>query len=336
MALDLPALERPAKATSAPRSGGQSAKVGELSKYDTWEKFRWDTLRQLVSEHRAHCRTSRGSNKCLNSREFLVSGQMRGYNGGPFYKPPGSGRAVPLRNVSALGQFEAIITMYKRFISQCGLISLAIIGLVLSHQAVAQNVQQLVATCAACHGTDGNGPIPDYPKLAGLGEKYLLKQLRDIQAAQQASDEKPAGAREVPLMAGLLVNLSDDDLQAIAAFYANQSMTLTGATPNKTVKLNSGETAESLDVGENLYRYGNQRTGVPACSGCHSPTGAGNAPAAFPRLGGQYPNYVAQQLRNFRGGERTNDGEAQVMRQVAELMSDAEITAVANYISGLH
>jgi len=202
--------------------------------------------------------------------------------------------------------------------------------------AQTSDVQQLVATCAACHGSDGNGPIPDYPKLAGLGEGYLLKQLQDIRAAQQAGGEAPLGTRDIPLMAGLLANMSDADLQAVAAYYANQSLLMTGATANQKVKLNSGETADSLAVGENLYRYGNQRTGVPACSGCHSPRGLGNAPAGYPRVGGQYPNYIAQQLRNFRGGERTNDGESQVMRQVAELLSDAEIAAVANYISGLH
>jgi len=228
--------------------------------------------------------------------------------------------------------------MHRRYISFLGLIGLASLLLAWTNISVAQgNVQQLVATCAACHGSDGNGPIPDYPKLAGLGEKYLLKQLHNIQAAQKANGgEMPEGARDVPLMAGLLVNMSDSDLEAIAAYFANQNLAMSGASANVKVKLNTGESVDSLPLGENLYRYGNQRTGVPACSGCHSPTGAGNAPAGYPRLGGQYSKYVAQQLRNFRGGERTNDGESQVMRQVAELLSDAEITAVANYISGLH
>jgi cytochrome c553 len=229
--------------------------------------------------------------------------------------------------------------MYKPYSLIFRLSGLIAIFLAWTSVATAQsnNVQQLVSTCAACHGSDGNGFIPDYPKLAGLGENYLLKQLRDIQASQTAGGETlPDGARKVDLMAGLLKDLSDSDLQAIAAFYANQSLAMTGATADLKVKVNSGEQVDSLALGENLYRYGNQRTGVPACSGCHSPTGQGNSPAGFPRLGGQYPNYVAQQLKNFRGGERTNDGESQVMRQVAELMSDAEISAVANYVSGLH
>ena len=77
-------------------------------------------------------------------------------------------------------------------------------------------------------------------------------------------------------------------------------------------------------------------TGVPACSGCHSPTGLGNGPAGYPRLGGQHAAYIEKQLKNFRAGERANDGEAKVMRQVAQQLSDAEISAVANYIAGLH
>jgi len=227
---------------------------------------------------------------------------------------------------------------HTSFIGLCGLFSLLTVW---AAGAVAQgsaNVEQLVATCAACHGADGNSLTPDYPNIAGLGEKYLLKQLQDIRLAQLPAKDgtAPEGGRKIDFMAGMLVNLSDQDLRAIAAYYANQSMAMTGATGGTKVKLNSGEQVDSLVLGENLYRYGNQRTGVPACSGCHSPTGKGNAPAGYPRLGGQYPAYLSKQLTAFRGGERTNDGESQVMRQVAELMSDAEITAVANYIAGLH
>ena len=102
------------------------------------------------------------------------------------------------------------------------------------------------------------------------------------------------------------------------------------------MRLGSGLETDALALGERIYRAGNIETGVPACSGCHSPTGKGNAPAGYPRLGGQYAEYTEKQLRAFRGGERTNDGDQQTMRQIAEHMTDAEIIAVANYIAGLN
>lgn len=193
-----------------------------------------------------------------------------------------------------------------------------------------------VAVCAACHGIDGNSPAPTFPKIAGLGEAYLLKQLQDIQAWDNASaDSKASVGRAVPEMTGMLKGLSDQDLADMAAFYAEQSMQLSGSEEQE-VRVNSGAIVDGLALGEQVYRAGNHETGVPACTGCHSPTGQGNAPAAYPRLGGQYAQYVEKQLKAFRAGERTNDGDSMVMRLVAKNMSDAEITAVANYIAGLN
>ncbi len=193
-----------------------------------------------------------------------------------------------------------------------------------------------VAVCAACHGGDGNSPMPTFPKIAGLGEAYLLKQLQDIQDWDKASaDNKATTGRAIPEMTGILSALSAQDLADIAAFYADQTMQLSGAK-EMTVKVNSGAEVDALKLGEHLYRAGNMETGVPACIGCHSPRGQGNAPAAYPRLGGQFPEYIEKQLKAFRGGERTNDGEASIMRLTAKNLSDAEIKAVANYIAGLN
>ncbi|MCY1404120.1 Cytochrome c4 [compost metagenome] len=75
---------------------------------------------------------------------------------------------------------------------------------------------------------------------------------------------------------------------------------------------------------------------MPACTGCHSPTGVGNATAGFPRLGGQHAGYVAKQLTNFREGDRTNDGDSMMMRGVAAKLSNKDIAAISSYIQGLH
>lgn len=180
----------------------------------------------------------------------------------------------------------------------------------------------LVAACGACHGADGNSQAPTFPKLAGQGEKYLVKQLEDIKS----------GARTVPEMTGQLDTLSAVDFDNIAAYYASQKITLAGAKNDK----------ELLALGEKIYRAGNVEAGVPACMGCHSPTGVGNAPAGFPAVGGQHADYIAKQLKDFRTGAeytdkgRRNDGDIRIMRDGVARMSDREIEAVSNYISGLH
>ncbi|WP_346838344.1 c-type cytochrome [Microbulbifer sp. SAOS-129_SWC] len=184
--------------------------------------------------------------------------------------------------------------------------------------------QTKAATCGACHGADGNSAVPTFPKLAGQGEKYLVKQMMDIKS----------GARQVPQMVGQLDNATPQDMRDIAAYFHAQTMQLSGSKPQK-VKLNSGETVDGLTLGRKLFRAGDAAIGVPACMGCHSPTGKGNPPAGFPRLSGQYAEYIEKQLKAFREGSRANDGDTRVMRTVAKHLSDAEISAVANYIAGL-
>lgn len=184
--------------------------------------------------------------------------------------------------------------------------------------------QAKAAACGACHGADGNSPAPTFPKLAGQGEKYLLKQMTEIKS----------GVRSVPQMIGQLDAMSEQDLADIAAFYASQNTQLSGSEAI-SIKLNSGDSVDGLTYGRDLYRAGNSETGVPACMGCHSPTGVGNAPAGYPRLSGQHAQYIEAQLKAFREGSRANDGDTRVMRTVAKQLSDAEIKAVANYIAGL-
>lgn len=178
--------------------------------------------------------------------------------------------------------------------------------------------QAKAATCVACHSVDGNSAVPTFPKLAGLGHKYLLKQMKDIRD----------GRRPVALMAGQVDNMSDQDLSDIAAFYDAQSRTGSVADPDKVA------------LGRKVYLAGIAERQVPACSGCHSPTGNGNGPAGYPALGGQHADYLAAQLKMFRKGYedptgRTNGGEAKIMRTTAFRMSDMEIEAVASYIAGL-
>jgi cytochrome c553 len=157
---------------------------------------------------------------------------------------------------------------------------------------------------------------PNFPKLAGQGERYLNKQLHEIKS----------GKRTVLEMTGLLNNLSDEDLLDIAAYFASQKGSVGAADPKLVAR------------GEALFRGGNLEKGLPACTGCHSPDGKGNAAAGFPHLGGQHAQYIAKQLTDFRKeeGGRANDGDAMTMRTIARKLSDEDIAAVSSYIQGLH
>ena len=176
--------------------------------------------------------------------------------------------------------------------------------------------QTKAAVCGACHGPDGNSPAPNFPKLAGQGERYLTKQLHDIKD----------GKRTVLEMTGLLTNLSDQDLADIAAYFASQKGSVGAADPKLVAR------------GEKLFRGGDLEKGLPACTGCHSPNGAGIAAAGFPHLSGQHATYIAKQLTDFRKEEagRANDGDAAIMRTIARKLSDEDIAAVSSYIQGLH
>lgn len=169
------------------------------------------------------------------------------------------------------------------------------------------------AVCAGCHGADGNSVNPEWPTLAGQHTGYLRAQITAFKN----------GSRQNPMMSPMAANLSDEDIAELADYFAS-----------KTRKPGAAK-AELVATGEKLYRGGNHGAGVPACMGCHGPTGAGNPPAGYPSLSGQHAVYTARQLTAYRNGERVTDANA-VMRTVAARLSTAEIEAVSSYLEGLH
>ena len=178
-------------------------------------------------------------------------------------------------------------------------------------KAIAESV------CIACHGADGNSALPANPILAGQGAEYLLKQLTEF----KVPEGKPA-IRNNPVMAGMTSTLSKEDMQGLAQYFSQQKQKPSSATNRKLVA-----------TGQNLWRKGDFERGIPACAGCHGPTGVG-VPNQYPRLSGQYAEYTELQLRNFRSEERSNDSE-KMMRTIADKLSDKQIKALADYIAGL-
>ena len=169
--------------------------------------------------------------------------------------------------------------------------------------------------CLGCHAADGSSLLPEYPSLAGQNERYLIKQMHLIRS----------GEREVLLMAGQLDTASDETIANIAAWYAS-------LTPRQ------GQAEENnLLLGEKIYRAGIADKSVSACSACHGPSGTGNAPAGFPSLKGLSREYLVQQLIAYREGMRVSDEDVGgMMRQTAHSLTDGEIEAVANYVSGVY
>jgi cytochrome c553 len=206
------------------------------------------------------------------------------------------------------------------------LTALAAVGLLWAAQAAAQGAArpdmakgERVAkqVCAACHAADGNSAIAANPKLAGQFPEYLHKQLVNFKAHGGKKAE-----RDNAVMAAMVAGLSDSDMRDLAAYFASQKLRPAAAASK-----------ELAARGQKLWRGGNAASGVPACAGCHGPDGAG-VPSQYPRLSGQFAEYVEAQLKLFRAGDRANDPNG-MMRGVAARMSDQEIKAVAEYAAGL-
>lgn len=188
-------------------------------------------------------------------------------------------------------------------------------GVVKGDPAKAQQIATQV--CAVCHGTDGNSATPINPNLAGQHPEYTVKQLTNF----KAQGDKPA-ERANAVMAGMVANLSADDMSNLAAYFASQKP-----------KARAARDPELAKLGQAIYRGGTVAKGVAACASCHGPNGAG-IPAQFPRLSGQYAEYTEAQLKAFRVGERANDSN-RMMRVIAAKLSDREIKAIADYVAGL-
>jgi cytochrome c553 len=180
-------------------------------------------------------------------------------------------------------------------------------------------VQQIVSqVCAACHGADGNSPSSANPNLAGQPADYITLQLAHFKA----------GIRTSPVMQPMAATLSDADMHALGAYFAQQKPKGLTAKDATTVKM-----------AQQLYRGGDAENEVPACASCHSPDGGG-IPKNFPRVGGQHADYIYAQLQAFKLGQRGNDKEGKdingrIMATIASRLTDAQMKAVADYVAGL-
>ncbi len=180
----------------------------------------------------------------------------------------------------------------------------------------AEKGKALSATCAACHGGDGNSINPIWPSLAGQHEAFLVRQITMFKNGQ----------RENAMMAPMVSGLSDQDIADLAAYYSDQELTLKAANP------------DSVELGKKIYQAGDVDRNIPACLSCHGPTGQGNPLSGYPVLANQHAAYTVLQLKAYKDGRKSPDQDdlnGQVMAGVAQYMTDEEIDAVSSYIQGL-
>ena len=175
---------------------------------------------------------------------------------------------------------------------------------------LAKGQEKATQVCVACHTADGTRGSPANPILQGQHSEYLVKQLVEFKEGKRAN----------AVMSGMAGMLSEAEMKNISAYY-NSKQAKPGAAKNKDL----------VALGEKIYRGGIAAKQVPACSGCHSPNGAG-IPAQYPRLGSQHGDYTEAQLVAFRSGARANSAQ---MTAIAARLSDKEIKAVSDYIAGL-
>jgi cytochrome c553 len=173
------------------------------------------------------------------------------------------------------------------------------------------SLEERLQLCGGCHNPDGNSIIPENPRLAGLDAKYIARQLADFKE----------GKRENPIMSSIIPMVEEKEFKSLALYFSKQK------------RLSSeSDKVELLAKGKQIFEEGVVGTGAPACGGCHGEDGSGSA--QFPRLNGQNPAYVVNQLMNFKNATRNNDPKA-VMQTVAKRLNEAEINAIAEYVSTL-
>ena len=197
------------------------------------------------------------------------------------------------------------------------LASLILLLIPYSGHAMGNNTvgQATTTPCAICHGQDGRSLNPAWPNLAGQHPDYLKKQLHDL---------KNGKSRHVDdAMAPFISQLTDEDIQNIAAFYAKKPR------PPGTHRLRRKNIR-----GEALYHQGDPKQHILACVTCHGVNAKGNGLPGFPSLTGQHIKYTVNQLEAFKTGNRQND-PGHTMQMITATMSSDDIYAIAHYLASL-
>lgn len=169
--------------------------------------------------------------------------------------------------------------------------------------------------CVTCHGQSGQGTNNDYfPRIAGKPAGYLYNQLVAFRD----------GTRRYPPMNYLVAYLPDAYLREIADHFARLRPPYAPVEPAPVPE-------NALARGEALVAAGDPQKGIPACAACHGRALTGMNPG-IPGLVGLRSAYIAAQLTRWKVGER-HAAEPDCMRRIATRLSEADVAAVAAWLS---
>ena len=171
--------------------------------------------------------------------------------------------------------------------------------------------KEKATACAACHGADGNSINPEFPKIAGQVPGYIATQLVAYQS----------GARQSAVMMGMILHLSEQDMQDIDAYYLQHETSKASIAESDLVAARRGQ---------EIYRRGLSQYSVPACMACHGPAGDG-IPSRYPKVSGQFKEYLVQSLLQFKTGER----KSEEMETISFRLTLRQIEDLAVYMQGL-
>lgn len=190
--------------------------------------------------------------------------------------------------------------------------------------------QTKAGACAACHGLDGNPTDPQYPRLAGMPERYIAQQLGLFKHGERTSGM-------AAIMVPFATMLSAQDMRDVGAWFASQHASA-GIADDASIAAGPNQGMKFYEVGQRLYRAGDPARAIPACMACHGPSGAGNPGPAYPAVHGQQSAYVARRLEEYRTGITTVKDPAHfnLMASVAKSLTDEEIQSLGSYLQGLH
>jgi cytochrome c553 len=180
-----------------------------------------------------------------------------------------------------------------------------------------QELEAKLAYCKTCHGLSGQGFRGSFPmpRLAGQQPEYLVNQL-------QAFIER---RRTNPVMFNVAHVLSPSMLTTLAAHFKDLDPKPLGGAPKELVA-----------AGKKIYEEGVPSAEVPPCATCHGPEAKGAD--QFPRLAGQLNDYVAKKLLNWskeRGQDPAKPDSSAIMQPIAHNLTEAQVKAVAAYLSYL-
>lgn len=208
----------------------------------------------------------------------------------------------------------------KRGLIASTLLALMILPGVVTAAPAAADGKSLYSTCAACHGSRGEGNRAlGAPNIAGMDAWYLKAQLDNFASGNRGA--KAGDSYGAQMRAGSAAVNTAANRPALAAYISKLPRVAVAAKAPAKANLANGATNFNA-----------------LCSACHSASGAGNQSLGAPRLAGADSVYLGRQFGNFRAGLRgygPNDKYGKQMAAISKMLDPKAEPDVLAYIQTL-